>query len=59
MAMPNKLAQKQEGTDSGKWANLSPRQQQKLKQLMEQKLGSHRAGLVKDYHRKMAETDNE
>ena len=54
---PNKLAQKHGGSDSGKWSDLPPRQREKVRSLMRQRLAERRGDLVRQYHRKLAESE--
>lgn len=57
VSQPNKLAKMHAGSDTGKWATMPPKQREKLRTLMKQRVGSRRGGLVRDYHRKMAESE--
>ncbi len=54
---PSKLTKEHRGTDSGKWSELSPRQKERIENAMKQKLAEKRGGLVRDYHRKLAEDE--
>ncbi len=52
---PNKLAQKHQAKGTGRWADMPPRQREKLESIMRKRLGERRTGLVRDYHKKLAE----
>lgn len=54
---PNKLAKKHQAKAAGRWAEMPPRQREKLESMMRQRLGQRRAGLVRDYHKKLAESE--
>ena len=52
---PDGMDKTKGGADSGKWATMPPREREKLENLMRQRLESRRGGLVRDYHKKLAE----
>lgn len=56
VSRPNRMSEARSGEDSGRWANLPPRQREKIRNAMKQRLTERRGDLVRDYHRKLAET---
>jgi hypothetical protein len=55
VSQPNRLAKKMGGEESERWADMPPRQREKIKNLMQQRVSERRGDLVRDYHRKLAE----
>jgi tetratricopeptide (TPR) repeat protein len=56
VSRPNRMSEAHDGDDSGRWANLPPRQREQIRNLIKQRLSERRGDLVRDYHRKLAET---
>jgi len=57
VSRPNKLSRIHAGADTGNWAAMPPKQREKLRTLMKQRVGQRRGDLVREYHRKMAESE--
>ncbi len=55
VSQPNRLTKKMGGQESERWADMPPRQREKIKNLMQQRVAERRGDLVRDYHRKLAE----
>ncbi len=54
---PNKLSQKHQAKGVDKWAELPPRQRQKIESMMRLRLKQSRGDLVREYHKKLAESE--
>jgi tetratricopeptide (TPR) repeat protein len=55
LSQPNRLSQTTRGKESGRWADMPPRQREAIENLMKARLGQRRGDQVRDYHRRLAE----
>jgi tetratricopeptide (TPR) repeat protein len=55
LSQPNRLAREHGSDESGKWAELPPREREQVQSVMKQRLAERRGDLVRDYHKKIAE----
>lgn len=55
VARPSKLSQSHDESDSGRWADMPPREREKLESIMRQRVAEKRGEQVRDYHRRLSE----
>lgn len=55
VSRPTRMSEKFEGNDAGKWADLPPRQREKVREMLKRNMGGRWGGLIREYHSRISE----